>query len=440
MTAPPGTELELVAVSKTFGAVLAVDDVSLTVASGEFLTLLGPSGSGKTTTLMMIAGFESVTAGEILLGGRRLTRVPPYRRNLGMVFQHYALFPHMTVHDNLAFPLRTRGITRAETDRRVEEALDRVRLPGYGARFPAQLSGGQQQRVALARALVYGPPVLLMDEPLGALDKKLREQMQLEIKHIQRELRLTVIYVTHDQEEALTMSDRIAVMSQGRIVQLGPPEDLYERPADRFVADFIGESNFLEVTVRSVQGGIATALTDDGLDVALAVGDAGADGTRLTLALRPERVRLAPAGGHARASGATRRERVPVVDGRDRRGGIHRSDAEVPGPGGRAAPRGATAGRLRCPGLSRGRARGRRLVDGRSAGRAQTLTRRHPCKDTSACQDTSEPGHYSSASPCSGWPSSAFSSRPKAPSARTRARWSCRSAAATGPTPTSRPT
>jgi len=170
-------------------------------------------------------------------------------------------------------------------------------------RFPAQLSGGQQQRVALARALVYGPPVLLMDEPLGALDKKLREQMQLEIKHIQRELRLTVIYVTHDQEEALTMSDRIAVMHQGRIVQLGPPEDLYERPADQFVADFIGESNFLEVTVRSGEGGIATALTDDGLEVALAVGDAGAEGTRLTLALRPERVRLASTGEHARGPG-----------------------------------------------------------------------------------------------------------------------------------------
>ena len=303
MTAPPGTELELVAVSKTFGSVRAVDDVSLTVASGEFLTLLGPSGSGKTTTLMMIAGFESVTAGEILLGGRRLTRVPPYRRNLGMVFQHYALFPHMTVHDNLAFPLRTRGITRAETDQRVEEALDRVRLPGYGMRFPAQLSGGQQQRVALARALVYGPPVLLMDEPLGALDKKLREQMQLEIKHIQRELRLTVIYVTHDQEEALTMSDRIAVMRQGRIVQLGPPEDLYERPADQFVADFIGESNFLEVTVRAVEGGTATALTGSGFEVTLAGGDAGAEGTRLTLALRPERVRLASRGEQARAQG-----------------------------------------------------------------------------------------------------------------------------------------
>jgi len=176
-----------------------------------------------------------------------------------------------------------------------------VHLPGYGARFPAQLSGGQQQRVALARALAYRPPVLLMDEPLGALDKKLREQMQLEIKHIQRELQLTVIYVTHDQEEALTMSDRIVVMRHGRVVQLGPPEDLYERPIDRFVADFIGQSNFLEVTVRSVQDGIATAVTDDGLDVSL-VGEAGAEGTRVTLALRPERVRLAPAGASTRAA------------------------------------------------------------------------------------------------------------------------------------------
>jgi ABC-type Fe3+/spermidine/putrescine transport system ATPase subunit len=202
----------------------------------------------------------------------------------------------MTVHDNVAFPLRTRGATRADTDRQVDEALDRVHLPGYGARFPAQLSGGQQQRVALARALVYRPPVLLMDEPLGALDKKLREQMQLEIKHIQRELQLTVIYVTHDQEEALTMSDRIAVMRHGRVVQLGPPEDLYERPADRFVADFIGQSNFLEVTMRSVQDGIATAVTEDGLDVSLAAAEAGAEGARVTLALRPERVRLAPAG------------------------------------------------------------------------------------------------------------------------------------------------
>ncbi|HMB34839.1 MAG TPA: ABC transporter ATP-binding protein [Methylomirabilota bacterium] len=296
-----GAALELLRVSKTFGPVIAVDGVSLTVAPGEFLTLLGPSGSGKTTTLMMIAGFESATAGEIMLDGRPLTRVPPYRRNLGMVFQHYALFPHMTVYDNVAFPLRTRGATRTETNQRVAEALDRVHLPGYGARFPAQLSGGQQQRVALARALAYRPPVLLMDEPLGALDKKLREQMQLEIKHIQRELQLTVIYVTHDQEEALTMSDRIVVMRHGRVVQLGPPEDLYERPIDRFVADFIGQSNFLEVTVRSVQDGIATAVTDDGLDVSL-VGEAGAEGTRVTLALRPERVRLAPAGASTRAA------------------------------------------------------------------------------------------------------------------------------------------
>jgi ABC-type Fe3+/spermidine/putrescine transport system ATPase subunit len=221
-----------------------------------------------------------------------------------MVFQHYALFPHMTVYDNLAFPLRTRGVTRAETDRRVDEALARVRLPGDGGRFPAQLSGGQQQRVALARVLVYRPPVLLMDEPLGALDKKLREQMQLEIKHIQRDLRLTVIYVTHDQEEALTMSDRVAVMHQGRIVQLGPPEDLYERPADPFVADFIGESNFLDVTVRGVGGELATAVTDGGLEIGLAGGDAGAEGTRLTLALRPERIRLAPADGRTYGSDA----------------------------------------------------------------------------------------------------------------------------------------
>ena len=294
MIAEHGAALELVAVSKSFGAVVAVDAVSFAVAPGEFLTLLGPSGSGKTTTLMMIAGFESTSAGEIILGGRRLTHVPPYRRNLGMVFQHYALFPHMTVHENVAFPLRTRGVTRAESDRQVAEALERVRLPGYGGRLPAQLSGGQQQRIALARALVYRPPVLLMDEPLGALDKKLREQMQLEIKHIQRELRLTVIYVTHDQEEALTMSDRIAVMRQGRIVQIGPPEDLYERPADEFVANFIGESNLVEVTVQAVEGAVARGLTDGGLDVAVAAGNVKT-GARLTLALRPERVRLAHA-------------------------------------------------------------------------------------------------------------------------------------------------
>ena len=303
---PPAAELELVAVSKAFGSVVAVDGVSLTVAPGEFLTLLGPSGSGKTTTLMMIAGFESASSGEILLGGRRLTHVPPYRRNLGMVFQHYALFPHMTVYENLAFPLRTRGVARAETRQRVDEALERVRLPGYAARFPAQLSGGQQQRVALARALVYRPPVLLMDEPLGALDKKLREQMQLEIKHIQRELRLTVIYVTHDQEEALTMSDRIAVMRQGRIVQLGLAEDLYERPADEFVADFLGESNFLEVTVTTVIGGVATACTMAGLEMSLPAGEAGGAGTRLTVAIRPERVRLARAGAASRGADRAR--------------------------------------------------------------------------------------------------------------------------------------
>jgi len=306
MTASSGAELELVAVSKTFGAVLAVDDVSLTVASGEFLTLLGPSGSGKTTTLMMIAGFESATAGEILLGGRRLTHVPSYRRNLGMVFQHYALFPHMTVYDNLAFPLRTRGVTRAETDRRVEEALARVRLPGYGARFPAQLSGGQQQRVALARALVYGPPVLLMDEPLGALDKKLREQMQLEIKHIQRELRLTVIYVTHDQEEALTMSDRVAVMQGGRIEQVGGPAELYDRPVSRFVADFLGESNFLEAVAVAAEGGERwRCRAAGGLEFSGIAASPLEAGRPVTAAIRPEKlVQAEDAGAAALGAGA----------------------------------------------------------------------------------------------------------------------------------------
>ena len=296
MTAPPGAELELVAVSKRFGAVLAVDDVSLTVAAGEFLTLLGPSGSGKTTTLMMIAGFESATAGEILLGGRRLTHVPPYRRNLGMVFQHYALFPHMTVYDNLAFPLRTRGETRPETDRRVEEALARVRLPGYGMRFPAQLSGGQQQRVALARALVYGPPVLLMDEPLGALDKKLREQLQLEIKSLQQRLGVTVIYVTHDQEEALTMSDRVAVINNGRLEQIGTPVDLYDRPESIFVADFIGKMNFLKGEWISSGGENGRVHVGDlGSLPALAPHSGSVVSTasrRVRAAIRPERLQL----------------------------------------------------------------------------------------------------------------------------------------------------
>ncbi|RWE19297.1 MAG: ABC transporter ATP-binding protein [Mesorhizobium sp.] len=232
---------------KRYGSVTAVENVSVDVKPGEFLSLLGPSGSGKTTLLMMIAGFELPTEGFIEVGPMEVTHVAPNRRNVGMVFQKYALFPHMTVNDNVAFPLRMRKVERAQMQRRVREALTMVQLEDYGSRMPSQLSGGQQQRVALARALVFEPPVLLMDEPLGALDKKLREQLQIEIKTLQQRLGVTVIYVTHDQEEALTMSDRIAVMDKGRIAQIGSPTSLYSEPASPFVADFIGKMNFLSV-------------------------------------------------------------------------------------------------------------------------------------------------------------------------------------------------
>ena len=241
--------------AKQFGSVTAVDSVSLDISRGEFITLLGPSGSGKTTTLMMVAGFEVPTAGEIYIAGEPMAYKPPYKRDIGMVFQNYALFPHMKVHDNIAFPLNNRKVPKPKTDQKVNAALDLVKLAGFGSRNPKQLSGRQQQRVALARALVFDPSVLLMDEPLGALDKKLREHMQLEIKRIQETLGITVIYVTHDQSEALTMSDRIVVMNEGRIEQVGTPSELYEGPANRFVADFIGESNFLEGEVFDPMAG-----------------------------------------------------------------------------------------------------------------------------------------------------------------------------------------
>jgi putative spermidine/putrescine transport system ATP-binding protein len=246
--------LSLRSISKHFGRVVAVDSVNLDIAKGEFLTLLGPSGSGKTTTLMMIAGFEEPTSGTIELEGKVLNYLPSYRRGFGMVFQSYALFPHMSVADNIAFPLKMRRVSATKRREMIERALNLARLGGYGDRYPNQLSGGQQQRVALARALVFNPPVLLMDEPLGALDKKLREQMQLEIKRIQEQVGITTIYVTHDQEEALVMSDRIAVMSAGRLEQVDVPSNLYKRPATRFVAEFIGESNLIPVTVTRVDG------------------------------------------------------------------------------------------------------------------------------------------------------------------------------------------
>jgi spermidine/putrescine ABC transporter ATP-binding subunit len=233
-------------VTKRFDEVTAVDRVSMEIKSGEFLTILGPSGSGKTTLLNIIAGFIMPTEGEILINQTPVTYLPPFKRDIGMVFQNYALFPHMNVYDNIAFPLRRRKFEKEKIEQKVNWALELVKLSGYGKRYPKQLSGGQQQRIALARSLVFNPSLLLMDEPLGALDKKLREHMQLEIKHIQKELSITVIYVTHDQEEALTMSDRIAVMNQGRIEQTADPGTLYERPLNEFVADFIGESNFIE--------------------------------------------------------------------------------------------------------------------------------------------------------------------------------------------------
>jgi ABC-type Fe3+/spermidine/putrescine transport system ATPase subunit len=226
--------------TKIFGNVVAVEEIFLEVKRGEFITLLGPSGSGKTTILMMIAGFQIPTSGKIFIEEEMVIYQPPYKRNIGMVFQSYALFPHMTVFDNIAFPLRMRKVKEKEISKSVMRVLDLVELSEYGTRYPKQLSGGQQQRVALARAYVYNPPVLLMDEPLGALDKKLREQMQLEIKHFHESLGVTVIYVTHDQGEALTMSDRVAVMNKGRIEQVGSPTDLYERPSNKFVADFVG--------------------------------------------------------------------------------------------------------------------------------------------------------------------------------------------------------
>ncbi len=286
-------------VEKTYdGEHLAVVDLTLAIARGEFLTLLGPSGSGKTTALMMLAGFEAPTAGEIRLDGRSLRRVPPYERNIGVVFQNYALFPHMTVAENLAFPLSVRKTSRSATEERVKRALDLVRLKGYENRRPAELSGGQQQRVALARALIFDPDLVLMDEPLGALDKQLREQLQLEIKHIQKALGLTVVYVTHDQSEALTMSDLIAVLSDGVIRQLASPADLYERPQNAFVAQFIGESSRLTGIVRAVRAdGTCSIEIAGGETIAALAVNIGGPGARTTLSIRPERVIVHPREG-----------------------------------------------------------------------------------------------------------------------------------------------
>jgi len=280
-------------VGKVFDhGVVAVDNVSLEIEPGEFFSLLGPSGCGKTTTLRMIAGFEMPTSGEIYIEGRLMGETPPFRRNVNTVFQNYALFPHMTVADNIAFGLRMKRVPRDETARRVREALQLVRLTGFEDRYPHQLSGGQQQRVALARALINRPRVLLLDEPLGALDLKLRKEMQLELKHLQMNVGITFIYVTHDQEEALTMSDRIAVMNAGRVLQVGTPLEIYERPSSRFVADFIGESNFLDGRVSGLDGQQVTVMIDDRVPVRARAQDSLVIGEQVTVAIRPEKIRL----------------------------------------------------------------------------------------------------------------------------------------------------
>lgn len=284
--------LKIEHLSKIYGDYIAVDDVSISLDKGQFLTILGPSGSGKTTTLMSVAGFLTPDKGRILVAGNDITKLVPYKRNVGMVFQNYALFPHMTVLQNVMYPLKMRKVPKAECQRKANEYLDIVGLAGLGGRYPRELSGGQQQRVALARALVYNPPLLLMDEPLGALDKQLRQRMQLEIKHIQKELNITVVYVTHDQEEALTMSDEIIIMNHGKIEQRGTPWQLYEAPANRFVAEFMGESNLLHAVIETAPdaSGRGSAVLENGMRVAYETDKALKAGDDVVISVRPERV------------------------------------------------------------------------------------------------------------------------------------------------------
>jgi spermidine/putrescine ABC transporter ATP-binding subunit len=302
MTAPEatrqvhGSRLELINLRKSFGKTMAVDEVSLVVEPGQFVTLLGPSGSGKTTTLMMIAGFEEPDAGAIRLGGRDITYVPTHERAIGVVFQNYALFPHMTVFENIAFSLRMRGVPSREMSARIDEALALVKLSGYAPRYPRQLSGGQQQRVALARALVFKPSLLLLDEPLGALDRLLREHMQLELRRLHEQLDMTMVYVTHDQEEALVLSDKIAIMNEGRIAQLDRPDAVYERPANRFVAGFVGHSNFLRGRIAVVDGAGGGLASVGELKIRVTGVGAFAENEDVEVAIRPEKIVLGTEG------------------------------------------------------------------------------------------------------------------------------------------------
>jgi len=293
-------DVRLDKVRKTFGAVVAVNDVTLDIARGSIFSLLGPSGCGKTTTLRLIAGFEQPSAGEVYIRGKRVTAIAPYRRDFSMVFQSYALFPHLSVAENVAFGLRMRRVPREERAKAVDAALDLVKLGTLADRYPRQLSGGQQQRVALARAIVIKPAVLLLDEPLGALDKMLREEMQVELRGLQQRLGITAVFVTHDQEEALTLSDRVAVMRNGIIEQVGAPREIYDQPVNEFVAGFLGASNFLDGTVISRDAGVAEVETACGrVSVVAASATVGA---KVCLAVRPERVRMNGPGGEGVAA------------------------------------------------------------------------------------------------------------------------------------------
>jgi len=294
----PKTLVNFTGVEKTYdGKNLVVRDLNLNIQQGEFLSLLGPSGSGKTTTLMMLAGFESPTAGEISLNGVPITRTPPHKRNFGMVFQDYALFPHMTVADNIAYPLTVRKVSASDQASKVKRALDMVQLGSMGDRFPGQLSGGQRQRVALARALVFDPQLVLMDEPLGALDKQLREHMQIELKELHRRLGVTFVYVTHDQSEALTMSDRVAVFHDGLIQQIDAVESLYETPVNRFVASFVGDSTLLEGQIEAVNGKACTVRLANGVQLQGVNVNQAKVGDAVQCGVRPERLQVAEAAG-----------------------------------------------------------------------------------------------------------------------------------------------
>jgi spermidine/putrescine transport system ATP-binding protein len=308
------TDIQLDDVTKRFGETTAVDGLTLSIERGAFYALLGPSGCGKTTTLRMIGGFEDPTAGTVYLGGKDVTELPPYRRDVNTVFQSYALFPHLSVERNVSFGLERRKVAKEELRARVKEALELVQLGGFGKRKPSQLSGGQQQRVALARALVNRPRALLLDEPLGALDLRLRKQLQIELKRIQREVGITFVHVTHDQEEAMTMADTIAVMHEGRIDQAGGAADLYERPRTEFVANFLGISNLVDAQVRGREADVATLETHDGATLHVPVDRMSSNGDRaVRVGVRPEKVSLTPAGEAPPAGANTLRGTIVVA-------------------------------------------------------------------------------------------------------------------------------